>query len=367
MTLWTSTGLPLTLAVSWAAGASAATMPFPAQITGTPEDDDACEAVIEAQDWEQVIALCEPLLDIHDENHRLFEFIQQNVDYAHTTVNYANQQQCLESAQGGDWDTTLVACPATIAAMPDFFVGHLFVGLAHNAQGAAEEANAAFERFLTTVEASPEMAAQLTEQIALARRTAAINYLTAGDRASALPMLRTLAADDPSDAEVHFRLGYALLQEGDTEGAEAAFQVVIGLNPDIPQLGQVLFLAGQLAYNGGNYDVATTRLSAYAEREPEGDQITEAHWLLASMAARADRTGDAVTHFAAFLQGESSGDRAALANYSLGTIYFNRNQCDRAATYYNRFLRLAPNDSKVADVRETLLDIDDGLCEPGWD
>ncbi len=365
MKLWTSTGLPIALAVFHAAGASAATMPFPAQITGTPEEDDACEAIIEAQDWEGVIALCEPLLAVHDENHRLFEFIQQNVEYAHTTVNYANQQRCLESAQGGDWDATLDACPTTIANFPDFFVGHLFIGLAHNAQGAPAEANTAFEAFLSAVETSPEMAAQLTEQIALARRTAAINYLAAGDRSSALPLLRSVAENDPSDAEVHFRLGYALLQDGDTEGAESAFQVVIGLNPDIPQLGQVLFLAGQLAYNAASYDVATTRLAAYLEREPEGDQITEAHWLLASMAARADRTGDAVTHFSAFLQGESSGERAALANYSLGTIYFNRNQCDRAATYYNRFLRLAPNDSKVADVRETLLDIDDGLCEPG--
>lgn len=374
MPLWKSTGLSLALAVGLAAGAAAAPLApappeagafgLPMQITGTPEDDDACEAVIEAQDWEQVIALCEPLLAIHDENHRLFQFIGENVEYAHTTVNYANQQRCLQAAQGGDWDTTLDACPATIEAFPDFLVGHLFVGLAHNAKGATAEANASLERFVTVAGENPELAEQLKAQLALAQRTVALNNLEAGDAAAALPMLRAAAEGDPTDAEIHFRLGYALLQEDDPEGAQAAFNVVIELNPDIPQLGQVLFLAGQLAYNAQNYEEASSRLSAYLEREPEGDQVTEAHWLLGSMAARADQTNTAVTHFAAFLDGESSGERAALANYSLGTIYYNRNQCDRALTYYNRFIRLSPNAPQAADVRETILDIEDGLCEP---
>ncbi len=378
MPLRTSYGFRLALAASFAVGVTVSAAPdasaspgvrafsAPTQITGTPEDDDACEAVIEAQDWEQVIALCEPLLSIHDEGHRMFQFISENVEYAHTTLNYATQQRCLTSAQSGDWDTTLEACPTTIAAFPDFFVGHLFVGLAHNARGATAEANPALETFIAAAEASPD-AAQLGEQIALARRTVAMNRLEAGDTAGALPMLRAISASDPTDAEVHFRLGFALLGEDDPEGAREAFDAVISLDPDIPQLGQVLFLAGQLAYNAQAYDEASARLTAYIERSPDGDQVTEAHWLLASMAARNDQTGAAVTHFTAFLEDESSGERAALANYSLGTIYFNQNQCNRAATYYNRFLRLAPGDPKVGDVQETLLDIEDGLCEPGLD
>lgn len=339
--------------------------PLPAaqQVTGTPEDDEACQAAIESQVWETVIEACEPLLAIHTESHRAWEYFTENVNYAHQTINYANQQQCLESAQASDWDTTLTACPPTISAFPDFLAGHLFLGFAHQAKGSPAEATAAFEAFLAGAEANPAMAAQLGAQIALARKNVAIARLAGGDRAAAIPLLREVAANDSADAEVHFRLGYALLQEDDTAGAEEAFAVVIGLNPDIPQLPQVLFLAGQIAYNEQEFGVAAERLNRYLELAPDGEYATDCHWMLGFVAARNENENLMLRHYGQALEAAPSDPRARDANYSLGVITFNRGQCNTAQRYLSRFMRLAGNDPRAAAVEDMLLDIEDGVCE----
>ena len=265
MSLRSNIGLPLLLVATLAFPALALSAASPPALP-QEDPDEVCEAAIESQVWEDVIAKCEPLLSAHDESHPSYEFYKENVDYAHTTINYQNQQQCMESAQAGAWDTTLTACPAILGVAPDFFVAHLFLGFAHQAKGDGAEAMSSFEEFLAAADANPEMAAQLGDQINLARRNVAIAKSEMGDRAAAIPLLRQVAEADPSDAEAHFRLGYALLQEDDDAGAEESFAAVINLNPDIPQLPQVLFLAGQLAYNAQEFESA----AGAAEQVPRG-------------------------------------------------------------------------------------------------
>ena len=363
-------GLVLLLAASGtAAGTGAATSlgEFGAmqQLTGSPEEDEACEATIESQDWEKVIEVCEPLLAAHDPNHRMWDYFKENVEYAHQTINYANQTRCVESAQGADWDTVLATCPPTVEAFPEFIAGHLFVGLAHQAQGAGADATTAFESFLAAAEANPEIASQMGAQIALAQKTAGINHLEMGNSEAAVALLRQAGEASPDDAEVHFRLGFALLQADDDAGAEEAFSTVIELNPDIPQLALVLFRAGTLAWNAQDYETARERLNGYLEAEPEGEQAAEAHWLLGSIGMQNGNQNQVITHFRAFMDAASDDPRRTEAAYNLGNIYYNRNQCDSALRYYQQFLRAASRDPRAADVEELVLDIEDGLCEPG--
>ncbi len=340
---------------------SPAGLPHPGLLLAQ-EQDEACEAAIESQVWEDVVEFCEPLL--LDESHPDWDFFKENVDYAHQTIAYALQTQCVESAQASDWDTTLSACPPTVDAFPDFLAGHLFLGFAHQAKGDAELATGSFENFLAAADANPEMAAQLGEQIALAQKNVAISYLAAGKRVEAIPLLREVAAKDPTDAESSFRLGFALLQEKDTEGAEEAFSTVIALDPDIPQLPQVLHLAGQLNFNAGDYAKADERLSRYLELEPDGERAADSHYMLGFIAGRDEDQSRMVGHYRSAVEGAPDDPRAKEANYSLGVITFNRNQCNSAQRYFTRFLRLAGNDSRRADVEDMLLDIEDGLCEP---
>ena len=364
MPLQSNLGLPLLFAATLAfpALALSATSPHPFL---QEDPDDKCEAAIESQVWEDVLAACEPLLSVHDESHTSWEFYKENVEYAHTSINYANQTQCVESAQSAAWDTTLTACPATLEANPDFFVGHLFLGFAHQAKGNATEAMSSFEDFLAGSDANPEMAEQLGEQIAMARRNVAIGRIEMGDRTEAIPLLRQVAATDPTDAEIHFRLGFALLQEQDTAGAEEAFSVVIAQNPDIPQLSQVLYRAASINFNARDYDKAGPRLTSYLEAEPEGEYVTEAHWMLGFVAARSNDQRGMMRHYGAALQAAPNDPRAKEANYSLGVITFNGGQCNTAQRYFNAFMRLAGNDSRRADVEDMILDIEDGVCEGG--
>ncbi len=326
------------------------------------EDDDPntpCIEAAEAQDWDAVVSICPPLLDQETDDEEVVGMIQDN-------VNYAYQALCTSAAQASDWDKTLMACGPALEAYPEFFSFHLFLGLANESKENLEGATGAYRAFLAGADESPGMAAQLGQQIALAERNTALLLLRMEDREAAIPYLRRVLERDPEDAEMHFRLGFALLQGGDTEGAEEEFSTVIEQAPDIPQLGQVTFLAGQINYNAERYEKAASQLGRYVDLYPDGEQTVEAHWMLGSMAARSSDDNAAVTHFRAFLEAAPSGDpRAALANYSLGTIAFGRNQCDTAQTYYRRFLRLAPNDPQAAQVNEILLDIEDGLCEPG--
>lgn len=365
MSLRSHIGLPLLLVATLALPALAFSAPSAPPLF-QEDPDEVCEAAIESQVWEDVIAKCEPLLSTHDESHPSWEFYQQNVEYAHTTINYQNQQQCVESAQSGAWDTTLTACPAILATTPDFFVAHLFLGFAHQAKANAAEAMSSFEEFLAAADANSAMAAQLGDQIAMARRNVAIGRLEMGDRAAAIPLLRQVTEADPTDAEAHFRLGFALLQEDDNEGAEEMFSVVIDLNPDIPQLPQVLFLTGQLEYNAQDFDSAAGRLNAYIEREPEGQYATEAHWMLGFIAGRNEDQRGMMRHYGAALAADPNNPNARDANYSLGVIAFNGGQCSTAQRYFNAFMRLAGGDSRAADVEDMLLDIEDGVCEGGF-
>ena len=322
------------------------------------EEDERCGEAINDQVWDQVIAICEPLVAEYDESHPSWETYKQNVDYAYQT-------KCVAAAQASDWDTTLATCVPTLQAFPDSFTVHLFLGLAHQAKEDLTLANTSFEAFLAGAAANPQMAPQLGQQVALARRSAAINHLMLGNRMAAIPLLREVAASDPNDAEIHFRLGFALLQEKDTAGAEEAFAVVIALDPDIPQLPQVLFLAGQIAYNAQEFEQAGERLSRYLEREPEGEHATDSHWMLAFIAGRNEDQDQMASHYRAALEAAPDDPRARDANYSLGVIAFNRNQCNTAQRYFNRFMRLARNDPRRAEVDDMLLDIEDGVCEPG--
>lgn len=365
MSLRSNIGLPLLLVATLAFPALAFSAPFaPPFLQEDP--DEVCEAAIESQVWEDVIRDCEPLLSTHDESHPSWEFYKENVDYAHTTINYQNQQQCMESAQSGAWDTTLTACPAILGVAPDFFVAHLFLGFAHQAKGDGAAAVSSFEEFLAAADANPEMAAQLGDQINLARRTVAIAKSEMGDRAAAIPLLRQVAEADPTDAEAHFRLGFALLQEDDNAGAEEMFSVVIDLNPDIPQLSQVLFLTGQLEYNAQEFDSAAGRLNAYLEREAEGQYATEAHWMLGFIAGQNNDQRGMMRHYGAALAADPNNPNARDANYSLGVIAFNGGQCSTAERYFRAFLRLAGGDSRAADVEDMILDIEDGVCEGGF-
>ena len=264
--------------------------------------------------------------------------------------------ECEAAAQASDWEAAIAICEEAIRESPDTYGIHYFLGFAYQARQEWTRAGAAFESFLTAVEALPEEVPRPAEQLGIAARSAGLAWFRGGDLETALPLLRRTADADPADAEVHFFLGVGLMQRGDAEGAEAAFSVVIR---EAPQIGQALFFVGQLRYDAGDYEAAGNHLTRYLEAAPAGPFAADAHWMAGSIALRNSESetadpgaaDEARNHFAALLEVEPDSPRAAVAHYFLGTIAADREECDRARTHYEDFLRIAPDHERASEVR----------------
>ena len=273
-------------------------------------------------------------------------------------------RECEAAAQASDWDAAVSHCEAALRALPDSYGIHYFLGFAHQARQAWNEAAASFESFVAAAEALPEGSARPDEQIGIAVRSAAVASFRAGDRERALPLLRRAAEADPADAEVHFFLGVGLLEEDDRDGAEAAFIVVAR---EAPQIGQALFFLGQLRYDAGDYEAARDHLVRYLEADPAGPFRADAHWMAGSMAFRGSESAppdnpaeraaaesEALLHFAALLEVEPDSPRAAVSHYFLGTIAADREECETARQHYEAFLAIAPEHERASEVRRYL-------------
>ena len=275
---------------------------------------------------------------------------------------------CETAIQASDWNAAVTHCEAAIQALPDTYAIHYFLGFAYQAKREWNEAAAAFESFVAAAEAEPEGQAQLAGQIRTAVRGAALARFRAGDHETGLPLLRRAAEADPRDAEVAFFLGVTLLEQGDPEGAEAAFSVV---TREAPEISQALFLLGQLRYDAGDYATARIHLDEYLQAAPDGPFRADAHWMAGSMALRAAESAtsdsriadEALHHFAALLEIEPETARAAMAHYFLGTIAADREACDQARRHYQDFLNIAPGHERAPDVRRYLAE-GLGACPP---
>lgn len=281
-------------------------------------------------------------------------------------------RECEAATQASDWDTAVTRCAAAIQALPDAYGIYYFLGFAHQQRQEWAATAAAFESFVSAAEAEPEGQAQLAEQIRIAVRGAALARFHAGERAGSLPLLRRAAEADPTDAEVAFFLGVALVDAGDRQGAEAAFLVV---SSEAPQISEAHFFLGQLRYEAGNYEAARTHLDEYLEAAPDGPFRAEAHWMAGSMALRDTESGtdgpegaenEALRHFTALLEVEPETPRAAVAHYFVGTIAADREECDAARRHYRDFLRIAPEHERASDV-ERYLEEGFGSCTPPED
>lgn len=344
------------------------------------EDDDEegapCRDAIEAQDWGEVITLCEALLDVReaalaemDESSRDWAPTKDNVETTKQNVDYAYRMLCEGAAQAQDWGSAIANCGPAAERYPEAFQFQLYLALGHQAAQDTEASVASFRAFLDGVQGNPEMAAQLAQQVAFAQKSLGIALLTTGDRAAALPVLRDAAAASPGDPELQTRLGLVLLEEDD-EGADATLDTAIGLNADNPQvlesIYQEIFRFGANSFNEQEYAAAMARLTKYLSGQPDGEYATDAHFMVAEIAIRDNENALAMEHYRAFLERAPSDPRAADVNFRVGEYYFQRRDCNTAERYYRRYMAQGGRSGQnAAYVEDILLDFEDGICEPG--
>ncbi len=278
-------------------------------------------------------------------------------------------EECEAAGQASDWDSAAARCETALAAFPDNFGIHYFLGFAYQGRQEWDRAATAFEAFIAAAEAEASSDAgestppRFTEEVAQARRNAGIARVRAGDFDAAVPLLRQVREGDPADAEAAFMLGVAELERGESAAAATAFAAAVA---EVPEMAPAQFLLGRLRYEAGVYPEARERLEQYLAAEPAGSFSTEAHWIAGSIALRAlaaveedeeppaaprDR---AIHHFSGFLEGEPAGSRAATAHYFLATFLEDSGACEAARDHYRRFLEIAPDHERAAEVREYL-------------
>lgn len=345
------------------------------------EDDDEegapCRDAIEAQDWGEVITLCEALLDVReaalaemDESSRDWAPTKDNVETTKQNVDYAYRMLCEGAAQAQDWGSAVANCGPAAERYPDAFQFQLYLALGHQAAQDTEASVESFRAFLDGVQGNPEMAAQLAQQVAFAQKSLGIALLTTGDTAAALPVLRDAAAASPGDPELPTRIGRVLLEGEDWEAGLATLDTAIGLNADNPQvlesIYQWIFRFGANSFNEQEYAAAMAGLTKYLSGQPDGEYATDAHFMVAEIAIRDNENALAMEHYRAFLERAPSDPRAADVNFRVGEYYFQRRDCNTAERYYRRYMAQGGRSGQnAAYVEDILLDFEDGICEPG--
>ena len=320
------------------------------------QDPVACQQAVDGQDWDRVISACPAVLAELPENHPYFVSWTQSLNYAYGIA-------CPAAHDAQQWDGVIAACEPAVQANPDAFIVNYYLGRAYSSKQDWARAAVNFSSFLNGARGNSEVASQLSQQMAIAERYGGLAYARANAAQDAIPLLQGAAAANATDVEVHYRLGIALLQTGDSAGAERALSVVVAEAPS--PIPGVLYLAGQLNYNAGDYAKADERLSGYLAADPNGERSADAHYMLAQALQGSDEER-AVTHYRGFLDraGSAPGDpRLVDANYALGTIYFNREDCPNAEQHYSRFMELAPDHANAAQVTELLKQIAEVGCQ----
>jgi tetratricopeptide (TPR) repeat protein len=101
----------------------------------------------------------------------------------------------------------------------------------------------------------------------------------------------------PGNAEAAYRLGSALLQDGNVHEARAELQRADRLEPNMPE---TLYALGKAESSDGSYAAAEKAWSRVIEIEKTGDLASQAHYGLAGIYRKQGKSADAAREMKAF-------------------------------------------------------------------
>ncbi len=176
-----------------------------------------------------------------------------------------NLQVGQQALAGGDYQAAAVAFRDETIERPESGDAHRLLGVALRLAGQTDEARSALER---AVEASPDSAPAWT---ALADLEAGL-----GRWEETAAALETALGLDPESRDLRFRLGGALMNAGDLDGAAEAFD---GLSDDAPAAYQL----AMIALNRGRNEEAIAHLERVLELDPDGPDADRARGILTAL------------------------------------------------------------------------------------
>jgi tetratricopeptide (TPR) repeat protein len=262
-----------------------------------------------------------------------------------------------EAIKKGDMDGAITSFEAAVAANPDLFASHYYLGWAYQSKRNFDKTAEHFVKFLGKVKDDPKAA----EWIGNATRQGGVALARTNKFDQAAPLLEKAAAAKPNDAEVHFYLGSGHMAAGNETKAREHLSKVIQLQPE---LDRPYYYVGRIAFNNEEWGVAKERLDKYLELKPDGEFAGEAHFMLGSMAIRESEAGgnraaqaSARTHLNKFLELKPTAPQAPEAHYILGSLAAKEERFETARRHFQRYLKLQPSGARAQEIRAFLADL----------
>jgi tetratricopeptide (TPR) repeat protein len=141
-------------------------------------------------------------------------------------------------------------------------------------------------------------------------------------------------------ADEQFELGNTAYQQGDLQGAAAAFEAALQVDPH--HLGSLTNL-GVVYYQLGRLDDAATKFEAGLDAERRDAQL---HYLLGAVRLQQSRLTDAE---ASFLKARELDPTLPEVYYGLGALYKLQGKTDEAIAAFERFLEIGPGQDPRAE------------------
>ncbi len=264
---------------------------------------------------------------------------------------------CEEAVKTNDFDGMIASCEKAVAANPDVFLSHYYLGYAYRAKKNYDKCGDNFSKFLTKLgsQDAGDMKGNATREggVCLARGS---------DHRRAIPYLQKAVAAKPSDTEAQWRLGISLTRAKREAEAEPVFAKVIQLDPSI---GPAYYYAGRTNFYDKEWDKADQRLRKYLELEPDGNSAADAHFMVGRMAAQKAQgqeegsadLGDAVDHLGKFLAAKPNAPQAPEALFILGVAAAQREDNETAKVHFEKYLELKPTGEQAEEAKKFLEDL----------
>jgi tetratricopeptide (TPR) repeat protein len=141
------------------------------------------------------------------------------------------------------------------------------------------------------------------------------------------------ASTDVLSADEQFEMGNSYYQQGDLDGAAAAFEAALQRQPS--HLGALTNL-GVVYYQLGRLDDAADRFQAGLQVDSQDAQL---HYLLGAARLQQNRLEDAEE---SFLLAKGLEPDLPEVHYGLGALYKLQGRTDDAIVAFERFLELGP-------------------------
>jgi len=198
-----------------------------------------------------------------------------------------------------DYENARIMAEKAVDQRPENANLWIVLGEIYHLQGRSEDAVQAFKK---AIAADPK---NILGYGALVSLEESVNDLVA-----AVDIYKKLAELTPSAPGVHFQLGLCLARMNDAEGAKAALQQALKLNPE---LVRAVYLLGIICLDLGQHDQAIDYLSQYLAKVPEDVQAREN---LAGAFARKEQYPQAIAALLPIFQ-----NRKAKSSHHIEIVY----------------------------------------------